>query len=202
MYLNNHVKNRDYDIGIKISIIGLNGVGKTSLLYRYCDEEFKKNCMATVGIDFRTKLVEKDGMRIKLHIWDTAGLEQYKSLTKTFYRYGDIVILAYDTTNRKSFKEVDFFKKETENHRSDQKFILVGTKIDLGHLRSVEKDEAKIYAEQNGFDHCEISAKHNTGVEELFDSIINMYIENLQSKLQTEQKENESQDNSGCCMLL
>lgn len=197
MYLN-------YDIGIKITIIGLNGIGKTSLLYRYCDDKFKKNCMTTIGIDFRTKLVERNNTQIKLQIWDTAGLEKYKSITTQFYRCGDVVIFAFDTTEYNSFLEIDSFKKEIESLRSDQKFILVGTKMDLGHLRQVEKETAEKYAKQNGFKYFEVSSKHNANINELFDFIIDDYLDYLEClHVEKQQKpEEENTDNSSCCTLL
>ncbi len=66
-------KNNDADYTVKIVIVGDSGVGKTNILYRFCEGQFKDTYVSTVGVDFKNKIIQVDGMKIRLQIWDTAG---------------------------------------------------------------------------------------------------------------------------------
>jgi len=66
-------KKDDSDVIVKIVIIGDSGVGKTNILVRFCDNDFKINYSATIGVDFKIKVINIEGIKIKLQIWDTAG---------------------------------------------------------------------------------------------------------------------------------
>ena len=66
-------KNQDCDVTVKIVIVGDSGVGKTNILCRYCEDDFKPSYVSTIGVDFKLKIVQVEGVRIKLQIWDTAG---------------------------------------------------------------------------------------------------------------------------------
>ena len=88
-------KKVDYDIIVKMAIIGDSGVGKTNILLRYCDGCFMPSYSSTVGVDFKTKVVQVEDMKIKLQIWDTAGQEKFKNLSITYFRGAMFIIMAY-----------------------------------------------------------------------------------------------------------
>ncbi|XP_069426841.1 ras-related protein Rab-26 isoform X6 [Ovis canadensis] len=76
-----------YDVAFKVMLVGDSGVGKTCLLVRFKDGAFLAGTfISTVGIDFRNKVVDVDGMKVKLQIWDTAGQERFRSVTHAYYR--------------------------------------------------------------------------------------------------------------------
>ena len=77
---------KQYDKIIKLLLIGDTGVGKSCLLLRYCDDLFTSSFITTIGIDFKIKTVDVDGLRVKLQIWDTAGQERFKTITTAYYR--------------------------------------------------------------------------------------------------------------------
>lgn len=80
---------------LKFLIVGDSGVGKTSLLMRYCEDKFNTDFLSTIGVDFKVKKIETDTHLITLNIWDTAGQERFRNITKTFYKGAHGVILVY-----------------------------------------------------------------------------------------------------------
>ena len=93
-------------ISLKILLIGSSGVGKTSLLVRYCDSRFAKAFISTVGVDFRTKTLRRGRRRIKLQVWDTAGQERYRAIAKQCFRGAAGFLVCYDLTRRETFESV------------------------------------------------------------------------------------------------
>ncbi len=93
----------------KLVLLGESGVGKTSIIKRYIKDEFDDGQIATKCASFDTKIIKLDEFNekyIKLNIWDTAGQEKYRALSKIFYKEASAAILVYDTTNKKSFEEI------------------------------------------------------------------------------------------------
>ena len=95
-----------YDILAKLIIIGDSGVGKTNLILNFVDEPFKENYVATIGVDFKAKTLSIDDKRLKLQIWDTAGQDKYKTITKNYYRNSQGVLIVFGIDSRDSFYSV------------------------------------------------------------------------------------------------
>ena len=87
-------------------IVGDSGVGKTNILFRFCNDEFKTTYVATIGVDFKNKVINVDGAKIKLQIWDTAGQERFKNINQTYFKGAMAVVLAYSVTDPQSFENV------------------------------------------------------------------------------------------------
>nr|XP_025741611.1 ras-related protein Rab-18 isoform X2 [Callorhinus ursinus] len=117
---------------LKILIIGESGVGKSSLLLRFTDDTFDPELAATIGVDFKVKTISVDGNKAKLAIWDTAGQERFRTLTPSYYRGAQGVILVYDVTRRDTFVKLDNWLNELETYctRNDIVNMLVGNKIE------------------------------------------------------------------------
>ncbi|XP_037677454.1 ras-related protein Rab-18-like [Choloepus didactylus] len=127
---------------VKILIIGESGVGKSSLLLRFTDDTFNPELAATIGVDFKVKTISVDGNKAKLAIWDTAGQERFRTLTPSYYRGAQGVILVYGVTRRDPFLKLDNWLNELETYcrRNDIVNTLVGNKIDKeNHERQVQK---------------------------------------------------------------
>uniref|UniRef100_A0AC35GKL0 Uncharacterized protein n=1 Tax=Panagrolaimus sp. PS1159 TaxID=55785 RepID=A0AC35GKL0_9BILA len=93
-------------------LLGDSCTGKTCLLIRFKDGTFmNNNFISTVGIDYRNKLVEVDKYKVKLQIWDTAGQERFRSITSSYYRDADALLLVFDVTSRPSFENIRVFNK-------------------------------------------------------------------------------------------
>ena len=90
----------------KIIIIGDSGVGKSSLMIRFTKGEFLENYMMTIGISHSWKVVEIDNMKIKLNIWDTAGQEKYKTITRNYYKNTNGAVISFSINSRDSFSSV------------------------------------------------------------------------------------------------
>ena len=164
---------------VKVVLVGDSGVGKTSIITRYLKNTFAKSLVSTTGASFANKLLKsKDGERIKLEIWDTAGQEKYRSLNKIFYNNASIVVLVYDITVRESFESLkEFWINEIkENLDPDIVLAIAGNKCDNYDEEKVTIDEGKDLANKNEAIFKQVSAKNNLGIKELFDICLSKYI--------------------------
>ena len=96
-------------LSCKVVLIGESGVGKTSVISRYTNNSFSSVMLASTGGSFATKnlYLEEENQQIKFEIWDTAGQEQYRSITQIFYKNASCCILVYEVTRRDSFEELE-----------------------------------------------------------------------------------------------
>ena len=90
-------------------VIGSASVGKSALLLRFSNENFDYSPNPTLGIELCSQVREIEGMNIKLRIKDTAGTEQYHSITKSHYRQVAAVLLVFSVTSRKSFQDIAYW---------------------------------------------------------------------------------------------
>lgn len=98
-----------FDYLQKIIIIGDSGVGKSNILLRYSEGKFVENYMMTIGINYVYKVINVQGTKIKLQIWDTAGQDKYKTITKNYYRNSQGVLIVFGVDSRDSFYSVRTF---------------------------------------------------------------------------------------------
>lgn len=161
----------NFDFLFKIVVIGDCGTGKTCLVQRFKNGSFIEKHANTIGVDFSFKNVVVDGKRVKLQIWDTAGQERFGTITKSYYRSANGVIIVYDITKRSSFLSVAKWLEEIRKYSGSGIVItLVGNKADDETMREVEFKEAEVmcnYVPEVLFV-LESSAKSNTNVEEAF----------------------------------
>lgn len=199
------MKNQKYDNLFKLLIIGESGVGKTCLLLRFADDTYTTNHLPTIGIDFKIKVVNQEGKIVKLQIWDTAGQDRFKTITKTYYKGANGVILTYDVTDLHSFKGIqNWMKQIDENASADVKKILIGNKCDKEN-REVTYEEGLQFANEYKLPFFEASARTNKNVNEIFDHITKELIKyDLEHKrevknLDAKKLKNEKVSNGGCC---
>ncbi|GMH85686.1 hypothetical protein TL16_g10310, partial [Triparma laevis f. inornata] len=161
-----------YDMQIKLLMIGDSGVGKTCLLLRYANDSFSPTFITTIGIDFKIKNVEIDTKRIKLQIWDTAGQERFRTITTSYFRGAQGILLVYDVTDRRSFESIRNWISQIQQHADvSVNKILVGNKCDITEEKSVSTEEGARLAEEYGIGFFEASAKNDINVEQSFISI-------------------------------
>jgi small GTP-binding protein len=119
----------------KVIIIGAPGIGKTSLLLRYCQDSFEKNYKSTIGVDFEVEKCMVLGQPLNLQLWDTAGAERFKGVTTNYFRGANAVVLVFDLStfmfDETIEKTRDWLYEARENCSSDFELFLVGTKTDL-----------------------------------------------------------------------
>jgi Ras-related protein Rab-1A len=122
-------------------------------------------------LEYFTKEEKIDDKIIRVKIWDTAGQEKFKSLTRNFYKNSQGVLICYDVTNRLSFQNIETWVNSVkDNSSSNIKMVLVGNKIDLN--REVSTEEGKNLADLNHIPFFETSAKTNIGINECFIKLI------------------------------
>ena len=170
----------DFDIKLKIMVLGESMVGKTSLITRYTNDKFGGRYLCTVGIDFQKKKIEKNGKRVLLQIWDTAGQERFRNVTKNYFHTSQGFILAYDINNKESFEKVQFWIEEIKANAEEKiKCILIGTKCDLDK-REVSEEEGQNLAQEYGYKFLETSAKDNININETFETLVSEILDNFQ----------------------
>ena len=191
----------EYDLMFKILLLGDSGVGKSSLLLRYTKNEFNIDMRSTIGVEFGLKFLKVDNFQLKVQIWDTAGMERYRSITSAYYKGAKGVIIVYDICRQKSFESVDKWIEDFKSKADeDAVILLIGNKNDLDEKREVSKEEAEIMAKKNKYAFMETSAKDNNNVnrafETLFKEIVKIYKEKNGGDL-VENKERETGFNGG-----
>ena len=102
----------DFDMQLKLLLLGDSAVGKTCLLMRFTDDKFSSQFISTVGVDFKSKIVELEGQRVKLQCWDTAGQERFRTISLSFLRGAQGIALVFDMTDRRSFDHVRDWQKQ------------------------------------------------------------------------------------------
>nr|AFZ78867.1 Ras-related protein [Coptotermes formosanus] len=155
------------EYSIKLILIGDSSVGKTSLIMRYIDDKFSPNNLSTIGVDFKTKYLEIDGHQVKVQVWDTAGQEQFRAITRAYYRNSNGILIVFDLTNRETFNQVKVWLQSIHDVSVDAvDVILCGNKVDLE--RAVSREEVEEFASLSSVPYFETSCKLNTGINEMF----------------------------------
>jgi len=153
----------------KIVIVGKLSVGKTSLLERACNNTYTDRQQSTIGVHIDFAKIEFPSHNVTLQVYDTAGEERFRSLTRSFYRGAHGAILVYDVSNDESFEELTEFHKDIQTAvGEDIKLLLVGTKIDLKDTIRVDPKKAKAFAKCIGAKHFTVSALQNIGIHKAF----------------------------------
>ena len=167
--------------GCKVVLLGDSGVGKTCIISRYISGTFDENSATTNGASYCSKNVnyEKLGKNLLLDIWDTAGQEKYKALTKFFYKDAAVCILVYDITRKETFDNLKnfWYSQLKENSGSNVVLGVAGNKCDLYESEEVKESEARLFAEEIGAIFELTSAQNNTGINELFFEVGNKYLD-------------------------
>ena len=155
---------------LRYIIIGDSSVGKSCILKRFTDNEFSNRYEVTVGVEFATKIALCNGVPIKFQIWDTAGQETFKSITRSYYKSACGAFLVYDIGKRSSFENLSTWLSELKNlAHKDIEIILIGNKSDIvGDKRKVTYEEGKAFADTHKLFFAEASAFTADMIEHCF----------------------------------
>ncbi|KAJ9451260.1 Ras-related protein RABB1c [Diplonema papillatum] len=168
----------------KYIIIGDSGVGKSCLLLQFTDKRFEPIHDLTIGVEFGARMVVIDQKQIKLQIWDTAGQESFRSITRSYYRGATGALLVYDVTRRETFDHLQSWLTDArDNANTNMAIMLIGNKCDLENKRQVSKEEGEQFAKDNNLVFMETSAKTAHGVDDAFVSTARMIYEKIQKGL-------------------
>lgn len=162
----------DYKFLFKVVLIGNAGVGKTSLVKRFTQNIFPMGQQSTIGVDFMIKNLIIDGEKVKLQIWDTAGQERFRSITQSYYRSANALILVYDISSQATFDCLPQWLSEIETYAgSNVLTYLVGNKCDKVARREIPREKADDFASRHDMVFIETSAKECDNVDQLFSQI-------------------------------
>ena len=158
----------------KIILLGDDFIGKTSILLRYTDRVLNGPPLITIGLDYRLKsIILKNGKSIKMQIWDTAGQDRFRAITKNYYRGLHGIILIYDVTCRRTFESIKNWVSQIREEATKKVTIyLVANKIDRKEDREVEREEGEKLAKELGLPFIEVSAKDGINVDEIFEDLV------------------------------
>ena len=179
--------NRPYNF--KLIVLGDSGVGKSSIVERLVNDNFKESNNSTIGISYFRKSIKHNGKYVNFDIWDTAGQEIYADLLTLYYRNIDITLIVYDITSKKSFERLKYYVEKAFYYNKDKKIILIiiGNKTDLSDSRKVPLETVFKYVKSiKGF-YIETSAKNSHNIDKLFDEVKNS-ISMLEPKKKDETK--------------
>lgn len=154
----------------KVVVVGDSSVGKTSILKMHRDKKFDEKIPSTVSVEFINYPVTINETKVVLQLWDTAGQERYKSITRPFYRGADAAFIVFDLSNPKTLVGIPYWLSEISQCKKNCLVMLVGNKSDLPH-KVTAADISRVTDSYTIHKYAEVSAKSNTGITQLFDSI-------------------------------
>ena len=168
-------------LSCKVVIVGDTGVGKTCLIERYIHNRYDENQKATLVSSYTFKKIDIKAYNktVSLDIWDTAGQEVYRSLSKNFYLSAAIGILVYDISSRATFNSIkDYWFEQLKTFGDENMiFAIVGNKIDLFQNEQIPEDEAREYAKSMNAGFHLVSCKQKVGINDLFEDCVKRYLE-------------------------
>eukprot|EP00029_Vermamoeba_vermiformis_P000061 TRINITY_DN10065_c0_g1_i1.p1 TRINITY_DN10065_c0_g1~~TRINITY_DN10065_c0_g1_i1.p1 ORF type:complete len:208 (+),score=25.78 TRINITY_DN10065_c0_g1_i1:253-876(+) len=157
----------------KIVFLGDQNVGKTSIITRFIYDTFDDTYQATIGIDFFSKVMSVDNKLYRLQLWDTAGLERFRSLIPSYIRNSNVAAIVYDITDKASFDNVTKWIEDVRAERGNEVILmLVGNKSDLLSQRAVSTEQGEQKAKEYNMEFIETSAKSGLNIKSLFNRVV------------------------------
>ena len=191
--------------GIKVILLGESSVGKTSLIKVAIGKKFNSSELTTYSANYSIKKFNYNGKEYTFNLWDTIGQEKYRALTKMFFKDSKIIILVYDITSEKSFKELEYWYNQVVNELGKEGYYLaiVGNKNDLYNQEKINKDQGKKFAQSKNGKFKLTSAKDdplsfNSLLEQMFKEFIDNnkdYLNNIKKTAIT----NKGKKKGKCC---
>ena len=157
----------------KVILVGDISVGKSSLVQRLLGKGFREEHVSTIGTAFAsvTMDIQEGKPPMLMHVWDTAGEERYRSMSRFFFRGTNVGILVFDVTSAESLARLKGWHDDILRAAPEALFIVVANKIDCTDaIGSISIDEGQAYANEIHAKFSETSAKTDKGVTEMFRS--------------------------------
>jgi small GTP-binding protein len=168
----------NYDYFSKVLIIGDAYVGKTTFLDSLIGRRHSSSYVSTIGLDLHIELIKSyKGDLVKCHLWDLAGHERFRAITKGYFREATCAILMFDLSDYKSFQSLKTWLDMINNNtvRENIPIILVGSKKDK--RRGVSAEKARIFAYSNNMKYMEITSKNENNAKHVLVELINMFVD-------------------------
>jgi len=178
MYLRD-IQDEDFEVAIKVVIVGNGAVGKSSMIQKYCKGIFTAEYKKTIGVDFLEKRICVNGEDVRLMLWDTAGQEEFDCITRAYYRGAQACVLAFSCVDRESFKQVGRWKRKVEDECGNIPMVLVMTKMDLLYKAAVDSFEVEKMSRSLGIHLVKTSVKENLNVGKVFYHLASQHLSTL-----------------------
>jgi small GTP-binding protein len=157
---------RPFELSVKTVVVGNSGVGKTSILFRFVNQTFNADVPSTLGVEFMSKVIDTQSRTLEIQLWDTAGQELFRAVTRGYYRGAIGAFVVFDLTKRESFISLSQWISDLQSiARRDVVLVILGNKADLVDARDVTKFEAEEFAKRNNAAYFETSAKTGDNIE-------------------------------------
>ena len=164
---------KDYEFTMKILIVGDSTVGKTNFIHKLVEDKFNENYFASTGIDLVSTSIKLEGKSFKIQLWDTAGQEKYRAMTKNLFLKAQGIIVLFDISNETSFINLKSWMNQIKEECSeDLAIILVGNKSDLEDKRVINKKRAMNFANKENLEYLETSSKTGENIHKALSLII------------------------------
>ena len=188
----------DEDQDIKTILVGMSGTGKTNIINALINQPFDSDQISTQTSSFVDKYITVGKKKYHIEIWDTAGQEKYRSLTKIFIKDSKIVIFVYDITTKASFEEIDYWVNTVKEILGDSPFYaLIGNKKDLFTQEEVDEDLGRSKAEQIGAKFKLTSAKtERNQINDFMKELLEDYIKKNGGNIKKEEAKGQTLDGS------
>ncbi len=174
--------NEKEDYTFKYIIIGNAAVGKSNISYRFTKGKFSEKYQATIGMEFTYKNVKIGEKIYRIQIWDTAGQECFKSVSRGYYKSSVCALVVYDITNRKSFDNVIEWIEECKNNGPQTvTMVLVGNKSDLKEMRNISYEEGEELANRFNMMFFETSALNGDNIDKLFNDTAETIVKKMEN---------------------
>ena len=203
----------EYEMMVKVILIGDSSVGKTNIMSKYLKNQFNENSKATVGVEFGAKIFKINNRNIKAQIWDTAGQEKYKAITGAYYKGSKGAFVVYDITRKETFYSVDKWINDLKVSGDPKlNILLIGNKSDLEDKREVFKEQGEEKAKSFGCAFLETSALSGDNIEQAFELMISDIIKkygnetleeedlgNVEKGEEISLEQTDKNEKKGCC---
>ena len=163
----------EYEMMVKIVLIGDSTVGKTNIMSKYLKGQFMESSKATIGVEFHSKIFNHEGHKINAQMWDTAGQEKYRSISASYFKGSKGAFIVYDITKKDTFDSIEKWLNELKlNGDPGIVTFIIGNKNDLEEFRQVSKEEGEEKAKSFQCGFLETSALSGDNIDLAFELMI------------------------------
>ena len=186
---------------IRLALLGDGAVGKTSIINRFMNLEFREEFISTIGWDkMTTKVKLENGEEMKLSIWDTAGQERFHASAFKVVRKSQGIALVFDLTQKKTFDGIANWLEVIKDNFNNVSIVLLGNKCDCKEKREVTEEDTKKMIERFKLPYFETSAKENINITEAIQKLANDVYKKANKSIDgIILKKNKKKDDNGCC---
>ena len=180
--MSNNQSNSEYSYSVKFIIVGDSSVGKSNILLRFSRNVFDPGHQATLGIEFANKHIIYNNIDYLVQVWDTAGQENFRSVTRAYYKASAVAMVVYDISTEESFQHIQTWIKDCKDLAPKTvQLVLIGNKSDLEDKRVISYERGQSLASENNMLFFETSALNGNGVEEAFKKSIELVDQKIRS---------------------